>query len=71
MDTSKPVSFFRELTAPDIVEIKTIAMNKTCLKNELIFSEGDDADSFYIIDKGQVSVFYNNNGDDKQLCVLN
>lgn len=71
MDTSKPVSFFRELTEPDIVEIKTIAMSKTCLKDELIFSEGDDADSFYIIGKGQVSVFYNNNGDDKQLCVLN
>ena len=71
MDMNQTVSFFRELTGPDINEIKTIASQKLCSKDELVFSEGDDANSFYIIDKGQVSIFYDNNGEDKQLCVLN
>ena len=71
MDFNQTVSFFRDLTDPDIEEIKIISTKKHCSKNELVFAEGDDADSFYIIDKGQVSIFYNNNGNDKELCVLN
>ena len=65
------VSFLHVLSDPDIEEIKAIASKTPFSKDQLVFSQGDDANSFYIIDKGQVSIFYDNNGEDKQLCVLN
>ena len=70
MDMNQTVSFFRELTDPDIEEIKTLASKTLFSKDQLIFSQGDEANSFYIIDKGEVSVFYDDNGTDKQLCIL-
>ncbi len=70
MDINAPASFFRELTDLDIHEIKSLAKPIHFSKDELIFSQGDEANSFYIIDNGEVSVFYDNNGEDKQLCLL-
>lgn len=70
MDLNQSVSFFHDLTDPDIEEIKALATKKTCTKDTLIFSQGDEASSFYIIDKGQISVFYDDHGVDKQLCTL-
>ncbi|MDH5611215.1 MAG: cyclic nucleotide-binding domain-containing protein [Gammaproteobacteria bacterium] len=70
MDMNQTVSFFKELTEPDIKEIKSLANNIFYAKDDLIFSQGDEANSFYIIDKGRLSVYYNKNGTDKELCTL-
>lgn len=70
MDMNQTVSFFRELTDPDIEVIKALASKTLFSKDQIIFSQGDEANSFYIIDKGEVSVFYDDNGTDRQLCTL-
>ena len=70
MDMNQTVTFFRDLSAPDIQEIKALATKKHFANGELVFSQGDVANSFYIIDKGRVSVFYDDNGENKQLCTL-
>jgi CRP-like cAMP-binding protein len=70
MSIDQTVTIFPDLTNPDIEQIKSFASKKQCTNNELIFSEGDEANSFYIIDKGRVSVTYDDNGDDKVLCIL-
>lgn len=70
MDMNQTVTFFRDLSAPDIQEIKALATKKHFASGDLIFSQGDVANSFYIIDKGKVSVFYDDNGINKELCTL-
>ncbi|MDH5711713.1 MAG: cyclic nucleotide-binding domain-containing protein, partial [Gammaproteobacteria bacterium] len=70
MEMNQTVSFFRVLTDPDIEEIKMLASKRLYTAGELVFSQGDEANSFYIIEKGQISVFYDNNGIDKELCTL-
>ena len=62
--------FLRKLSASDIEAIKSIARIKKYAAGERVFSEGDDADSFYVIDHGKVVVFYDHNGADKELCTL-
>ena len=64
-------SFFASLTAADIEHIRNTATTKQYSNNELVFAQGDSGDSFYIIDQGSVSVFYEDKGNRKQLCVLN
>jgi CRP-like cAMP-binding protein len=70
MDMSQTVSFFRDFSAPDIEEIRSLAKLKEYVKDELVFSEGDEANSFYIVDKGHVRVFYNKDGVKEGLCLL-
>jgi len=70
MDINQTVSFFRELSDPDIEEIKSLAIKSLCKKDQLVFSQGDEADSFYIIESGLLSVFYDDKGNKKQLCTL-
>lgn len=70
MEMNQTVSFFRNLSDPDIEEIKALASKRLYTAGELVFSQGDEANSFYIIDKGQVSVFYDDNGNNKELCTL-
>lgn len=70
MDIDQIIPIFPDLTNPDIEEIKVFATKKQCESNELIFSEGDEARSFYIIEKGHVSVTFDDNGKDKLLCTL-
>ena len=62
--------FLRKLSASDIEAIKSIARIKKYAAGERVFSEGDDADSFYVIDHGKAVVFYDHNGADKELCTL-
>lgn len=62
--------FLRDLSASDIEAIKSIASIKKYAAGERVFSEGDDADSFYIIDHGKAVVFYDHNGAKKELCTL-
>ena len=58
MDMSQTVSFFRDFSDPDIEEIKSLAIRKHYCKGELVFSEGDKASSFYIIDEGREPLFF-------------
>lgn len=62
--------FFRNLSSDDFEEIKSLAKEKYFAKGEVVFLEGDEAKSFYIIKEGKVSVYYNDKGNEKNLCTL-
>jgi CRP-like cAMP-binding protein len=62
--------FFRDLTTSDIEEIKSLATNNEFSAGEVIFAEGDEADSFYIIEQGRVAVYYEEKGEKNRLCTL-
>jgi len=61
-------------TAPfsdvELADIKKYAHAQCFKKDQLIFSEGDPADSFYYIEKGSVSVTIDKNGVAEQISVL-
>jgi len=67
---SRSYSFFQDLSESDITEIKLHALKKEYKKNEMIFSEGDSFDSFYIIESGKVSIYIEKCGMDEPICVL-
>lgn len=54
----------------ELADIKRFAHPQCFKKNQLIFAEGDPADSFYYIEKGSVSVTIDKNGVSEQLSVL-
>lgn len=66
----EPSSFFGSLSSEDIDKIRHNAIEKHIPKNELVFAQGDVGDCFYIIEQGQVSVFFENNGEQKILSTL-
>ena len=45
-----------ELTSEDLQKIKQCATKKSFEKDEVIFSEGDEADNMYFIESGKLSV---------------
>jgi hypothetical protein len=47
---------FPELTSEDLEKIKQCATKKSFEKDEVIFSEGDEADNMYFIESGKLSV---------------
>jgi CRP-like cAMP-binding protein len=63
-------SFFAALSAADLEKIRQCAITRELNKDELVFAQGDVGDSFYIIEQGRVSVYYDNNGQKKILCTL-
>ena len=63
-------SFFEDLSSADITEIKSCAVIKQFKENEVVFSEGDAVDSFYIIESGKVSISIEKNGKNELICVL-
>ncbi|GMR21377.1 MAG: hypothetical protein BMS9Abin36_1977 [Gammaproteobacteria bacterium] len=62
------------VTAPlsdiELADIKTFALAQCFKKGQLIFAEGDSADSFYYIEKGRVSVTIAKNEVNEQISVL-
>jgi CRP/FNR family transcriptional regulator len=48
---------FRGLPEDQLKEIERIAVNRNFVKREAIFSEGEDADGFYLVAKGLVKIF--------------
>ncbi len=50
-------SLFKGLPLSQLEKIETIAVKKDFKKGELIFSEGDDGDGFYIIAAGRVKIY--------------
>ncbi|GMQ89008.1 MAG: hypothetical protein BMS9Abin09_0452 [Gammaproteobacteria bacterium] len=63
-------AFFDDLSTSDIEHIKANAVERRFRKDDLVFSQGDLDNSFYIIQQGSVSVFYEANGEKKPLCRL-
>ena len=70
MSMEQTSTIFPDLKHPDIEEIKNLGSKKQYSNDEIVFLQGDEASSFFIIEKGQVSVTCNDNGKDKLLCTL-
>jgi CRP/FNR family transcriptional regulator, cyclic AMP receptor protein len=66
LDTSS----FHNLSTLEISKIKAHSVRREYASDQLIFSEGDDVDSFYIIEKGYVSIFIDHNGQLETISVL-
>ena len=47
---------FPELASEDLEKVKQCAIKKSFKKDDVIFSEGDEADTMYFIDSGKLSV---------------
>ncbi|MDH5485151.1 MAG: cyclic nucleotide-binding domain-containing protein [Gammaproteobacteria bacterium] len=67
---SRITSFVRHLTVSDLDQIKNRSIEKKYKQGELVFSEGDQVDSFYIIVSGKVSIFFSQCGHDEEICRL-
>lgn len=63
-------SNYRQFGKKDIEEISSLGTELKYGPGEMVFAEGDEAACFYIVEQGQLSVFYNHNGQQKQLCIL-
>jgi CRP-like cAMP-binding protein len=55
-------SFFAGLSEADVAQINSAAVVQYLKKDDVVFSEGDDGECFYIIDRGRVSIFANESG---------
>lgn len=64
-------SFFQELSDSELAEIRSNSITRKFTKDELIFSEGDAVDSFYIIESGAVSIHVDKSGKEELICSLN
>ena len=51
------IPLFNGLPEDQIVAIKKIAVEKKINKGEIIFSEGDEGNGFFVIAEGRVKVF--------------
>lgn len=67
--STQPASFFEDLSESEINEIKAQAVKENYQQGELVFSEGDQVDCFYIVESGSVSIFFDKNGQQEEICV--
>ncbi|MCU0559529.1 MAG: Crp/Fnr family transcriptional regulator [Desulfobacterales bacterium] len=51
------IPFFSGLSAEQLLEVGRVALEKHFAKGEIIFSEGDEGEGFYLIIEGTVKVF--------------
>ena len=56
----KKIEFFKDLTEQEMKELFPRTKSKVYGKNEKIFTEGDEGDSFFVIYKGKVNIIINN-----------
>lgn len=59
-DTLEDITLFRDLDADDIQKVASQTVIRQFPKNTVVVSQGDDTDSFYVILKGKVDVFLQN-----------
>ena len=59
------IKLYTPISEQEIQLLKKAIDTKTCLKNELIFTEGKVANEIYFVTKGCVRLFYNVDGNDK------
>jgi CRP/FNR family transcriptional regulator, dissimilatory nitrate respiration regulator len=57
LDTMARIPLFSGLSEPQLAQFQSVAMEKNFNKGELIFSEGDEGNGFYIILAGAVKIF--------------
>lgn len=62
--------FFESLTEYEVSQIREQAAIKEYIKGELVFSKGDEANAFYVIEKGSVSIFTEDSESKSMLNVL-
>jgi CRP-like cAMP-binding protein len=62
--------FFDSLSQREVSTFLSDASRESFPPNTLVFSEGDQADSFYIIESGCVRAFFLNHGQETSLSVL-
>jgi len=63
-------SFFNDLSADEIAQLKMHAVQQNFRQGQLIFAEGDPGDAFYIIKQGAVSIFFTSDNGEVSLCSL-
>lgn len=63
-------SFVQDLTTSEIEELTCFSSSQTLKDGELVFSEGDKVDAFYIIVSGEISIFVEKCGKDEPICIL-
>jgi CRP/FNR family cyclic AMP-dependent transcriptional regulator len=59
-DTLEDITLFRDLDEDDIQKVASQTVIRQFPKNTVVVSQGDDTDSFYVILKGKVDVFLQN-----------
>jgi CRP-like cAMP-binding protein len=58
IDTLRSCEVFAELTDEELLQILPFCREEQHPKDEVMFSEGDEATTFYILEAGQVSLQY-------------
>ena len=67
----KKIPLFEDLDDTTIKNILSIVRRKTFDKNEVIFEDGDEAESFYIAVSGQVKIYkLSNDGKEQILHII-
>ncbi|MCX8110921.1 MAG: Crp/Fnr family transcriptional regulator [Syntrophorhabdaceae bacterium] len=56
-DSIRYIPLFKGLPEGQIEELSRIAIRYSFVKNQVIFSEGDEADGFYVLISGRVKIF--------------
>lgn len=57
LEVISKVPLFSGLSDADLHRIRQIVVDKRFEKNEVIFSEGDDADGFYLVVEGRIKIY--------------
>ena len=63
-------SFIQKLSQQQIQFLKQHAIQQSYLAKDIIFTEGDNVDAFYIIESGRVSIYFDQHGRREEICVL-
>lgn len=66
----KEDTVFKNLSDAEITEIRNCCTAKEYNDNDLVFSEGDEADAFYLIETGCVSIFITKGGKKEPVAEL-
>jgi len=62
--------FLKDLSENEISQITALAVRQKFSKGQLVFTEGEVGDTFYIIEDGEVLVYFTKDGDAAPLCTL-
>lgn len=63
-------TYLYHMSPGDLQAIKYVAQRQWFEKNQMVFEEGDQVDSFYMIEKGRFSIYFNKQGEPEQISVL-
>ena len=63
-------NFFSDWTSAEITHLRQSAVCKTYAKGERVFSEGDTADFFYIIERGRFAIFIDKLGNRENINII-